>query len=171
MYNLLLIASIEFLISITISCSFKGASQVAPVVNSWPANARDIRDAWSISGLGSFPGGRHGNHSRILAWRRPWTEELGGLQFMGSQRVGHDWVTNTHARVHTCTATTPREETTGLNRSFGVLICFPCTRQAQLTALRLLAFPRGGSKPSSLSLPALKSSGGPGLLREDAGNG
>ena len=29
-------------------------------------------------------------HSSILAWRIPWTEELGGLQFTGSQRVGHD---------------------------------------------------------------------------------
>ena len=29
-------------------------------------------------------------HSNILAWRIPWTEEPGGLQFMGSQRVGHD---------------------------------------------------------------------------------
>ena len=29
-------------------------------------------------------------HSRILAWRIPWTEEPGGPQFMGSQRVGHD---------------------------------------------------------------------------------
>ena len=29
-------------------------------------------------------------HSRILAWRIPWTEESGGLQFMESQRVGHD---------------------------------------------------------------------------------
>ena len=29
-------------------------------------------------------------HSSILAWRTPWTEELGGLQSMGSQRVGHD---------------------------------------------------------------------------------
>ena len=29
-------------------------------------------------------------HSRILAWRIPRTEELGGLQFMGLQRVGHD---------------------------------------------------------------------------------
>ena len=29
-------------------------------------------------------------HSRILAWRIPWTEEPGGLQFMGSQRIGHD---------------------------------------------------------------------------------
>ena len=29
-------------------------------------------------------------HSSILAWRIPWTEEPGRLQFMGSQRVGHD---------------------------------------------------------------------------------
>ena len=29
-------------------------------------------------------------HSIILAWRIPWTEESGGLQSMGPQRVGHD---------------------------------------------------------------------------------
>ena len=29
-------------------------------------------------------------HSRVLAWRIPWTEESGGLQSMGSQRVRHD---------------------------------------------------------------------------------
>ena len=29
-------------------------------------------------------------HSGILAWRIPWTEETGGLQSMGLQRVGHD---------------------------------------------------------------------------------
>ena len=29
-------------------------------------------------------------HSSILAWRMPWTEEPGGPQFMGSQRVRHD---------------------------------------------------------------------------------
>ena len=29
-------------------------------------------------------------HSTILAWRIPWTEEPGGLQSMGSQRVGHN---------------------------------------------------------------------------------
>ena len=34
--------------------------------------------------------------SSILAWRIPWTEEPGGLQFMGSQRVGHDWATSLH---------------------------------------------------------------------------
>ena len=31
----------------------------------------------------------------ILAWRISWTEDPGGLQFMGSQRVRHDWATNT----------------------------------------------------------------------------
>ena len=30
-------------------------------------------------------------HSSILAWRIPWTEESGGLQSMGSQRVRHDF--------------------------------------------------------------------------------
>ena len=34
-------------------------------------------------------------HSSILAWKIPCTEEPGGLQFMGSQRVGHGWLTNT----------------------------------------------------------------------------
>ena len=33
-------------------------------------------------------------HSSILAWKIPWTEEPGGLQSMGSQRVGHDWATS-----------------------------------------------------------------------------
>ena len=33
-------------------------------------------------------------HSSILAWRIPWMEEPGGLQFTGSQRVGHDWATS-----------------------------------------------------------------------------
>ena len=33
-------------------------------------------------------------HSSILAWRIPWTEEPGGQQPTGSQRVGHDWATS-----------------------------------------------------------------------------
>ena len=35
------------------------------------------------------------NHTSILTWRNPWTEEPGGLQSVGLQRVGHDRVTNT----------------------------------------------------------------------------
>ena len=34
------------------------------------------------------------SHSSILAWRIPWTEEPGGPQSMGSQRVGHDRATS-----------------------------------------------------------------------------
>ena len=34
-------------------------------------------------------------HFSILAWRIPWTQEPGGLQSTGSQRVGHDRGTNT----------------------------------------------------------------------------
>ena len=35
-------------------------------------------------------------HSSTLAWKIPWMEEHGGLQSMGSQRVGHDWATLLH---------------------------------------------------------------------------
>ena len=38
-------------------------------------------------------------HSSILAWRIPWTEEPGGLQSMGSQRVGHDWSNLAHTFI------------------------------------------------------------------------
>ena len=34
-------------------------------------------------------------HSSVPAWRIPWTEEPGGLQPMGSQRVRQDWASNT----------------------------------------------------------------------------
>ena len=33
-------------------------------------------------------------HSSTLAWTIPWTKEPGGLQYMGSQRVRHDWATS-----------------------------------------------------------------------------
>ena len=33
-------------------------------------------------------------HSSTLAWKTPWTEEPGGLQSMGLQRVGHDLATS-----------------------------------------------------------------------------
>ena len=37
--------------------------------------------------------------SSILAWEIPWTEEPGGLQFMGLQRVEQDLVTETHTYI------------------------------------------------------------------------
>ena len=58
------------------------------MVKNLPANAGDIRDPGSIPGLGRSPGGGNGNPLSVLAWRIPWTEELGGLCSMGPQRAG-----------------------------------------------------------------------------------
>ena len=53
-------------------------------------------------------------HSSILAWKISWTEEPGRLQSIGSQRVRHNWATNTLSTVcqalcwnltHSCTFT------------------------------------------------------------------
>ena len=52
------------------------------MVKNLPASAGD---SGSIPGLGRSPGERNGNHSSIPAWRIPWTEEHGRLQFMGSK--------------------------------------------------------------------------------------
>ena len=41
-------------------------------------------------------------HPSILAWRIPWTEEPGGLQFMRLQRVGHDLTSHTHTHIARC---------------------------------------------------------------------
>ena len=60
-------------------------SQVVLVVKNLPARAGDIKDVGSIPGLGRSPGGRHGSHSSILAWRIPWTKEPGGLRPIGSR--------------------------------------------------------------------------------------
>ena len=47
-------------------------------------------DLGLIRGLGRSPGEGNGNPSSILAWKIPWTEEPGGLQSMGSQRIEYD---------------------------------------------------------------------------------
>ena len=52
-----------------------------------PCNAGD---PCLIPGSGRSPGEEMATHSRDLAWRIPWTEEPGGLQSVGLQRVGHD---------------------------------------------------------------------------------
>ena len=75
------------------------------MVKNPPTNAEDVKDACSILGLGRSPGVENSNplqyssekamapHSSTLAWKIPWAEESGGLQSMGSLRVGHDWAT------------------------------------------------------------------------------
>ena len=67
------------------------ASLVAQMVKHLPA----MRETW-VRPLGwEDPLEKEmANHSSILAWRIPWTEDPGRLQSMGSQRLGHDWATS-----------------------------------------------------------------------------
>ena len=54
-------------------------------------NPPAMQEAWVQSLGGEDPlEADMATHSRVLAWRIPWTEEPGGLQSMGSQRVRHD---------------------------------------------------------------------------------
>ena len=48
-----------------------------------------------IPGLGRSPAERNGNPLQYPCWRISWTDGPGGLQSTGSQRIGHDWATNT----------------------------------------------------------------------------
>ena len=58
-------------------------------------------DAGLIAGSGRCPGEGIASHSSILAWEIPWTEEPGGLQSMGSQRVSYDLATKQqHFFIH-----------------------------------------------------------------------
>ena len=60
------------------------------MVKNLPADAEDMRDVGSTPGWDNPLEECMATHSSILAWRIPWTEEPGGLQSMGLQRVGHD---------------------------------------------------------------------------------
>ena len=64
-------------------CLF-GASLMAQMVKNLPAMQKT--QVWSLQK-------EMATHSNILAWRIPWTEEPGGLQSIGSQRVLYDLVT------------------------------------------------------------------------------
>ena len=70
--------------------AFKGFP-VGAVVTNLVASARDAWDKALLPGLEDLLRKGMATHSSVLAWRIPWTEEPGRLQFIGSQRVGHDW--------------------------------------------------------------------------------
>ena len=65
---------------------------MALVVKEPPANAADVRDMGSVPGLGQSPGGGSATHSRFLPGESHGQRSLGGgLESMGSHRVGQDW--------------------------------------------------------------------------------
>ena len=82
-----------------------GASLVAQTVKNLPA----MQDFQPLDWEDSLEKKRMATYSSILAcpWWRPWTEEPGGLQSMGSQRVGQDWATNTFTFPRRGLYTTP----------------------------------------------------------------
>ena len=55
-----------------------------------PANAGNVRDSGLIPTSEDPMEEGMVTYSRILAWRIPWTEKPGGLQSIGSQRVGYE---------------------------------------------------------------------------------
>ena len=63
-------------------------------------SASQAGDTDSIPGSGRSLEKEVANHSSILAWKTPWTEEPGGLQSMGSQRVRHDLATKSKTSSH-----------------------------------------------------------------------
>ena len=63
-------------------------------------NLPAVQEIWVLS-LGEEDSLEKGmaTHSSTLAWKTPWTEEIGRLQSVGSQRVRHIWATNTHIHI------------------------------------------------------------------------
>ena len=59
-------------------------------IKSPPTNAGDLRDLSLLLGQEDPLEESMATHSNPLVWRVPWTEEPGGLQSMGSQRIRHD---------------------------------------------------------------------------------
>ena len=74
---------------------YNWASQVAMVVKSTPANARDIRDTGSVPLSGRSPGGGHDNPLHGVV--NPMDRGAWWLQSIGSQRVRHNWRDLAHA--------------------------------------------------------------------------
>ena len=76
-----------------LSSDTTGTSLVAQTVKRLPT----VRETWVWSLGQEDPLEKAmAPHSSTLAWKIPWTEEGSRLQSMGSQRVGHDWVTSLH---------------------------------------------------------------------------
>ena len=76
-----------------LSSSFPGVS----MVKNPPANQRDTG---LIPGSGRSPGEGNGNPLQYSCWEIPWTEEPGGLQSMGLQRVRHNLVTKQQQKIN-----------------------------------------------------------------------
>ena len=118
------------------------ASQVVLVIRKLHADAGDTGDVDLVPGSGRSPGEGKWQHSpEFLPGNIPWTEEPGGLQSLGLQRVGHDWSTHTHRLLPQRTF-----PTRGSNPR---LLCLP---RWQVDVLPLATWEPSVTKESSLNL-------------------
>ena len=74
--------------NLLLSKHITGASLLAQMVKNLPTMQEN--HFWSLGLIDTLEKGM-ATHSSILAWRIPWSEETGGLQSMGLQRIWHDW--------------------------------------------------------------------------------
>ena len=88
----LLPCMVRFLVDVILSVVCRGDPLVAQSVKNLPADQET--SVWSLGQEDPLEK-RMAPHSSILAWRIPWTEEPGGLQSLGQQRVRHNWATIT----------------------------------------------------------------------------
>ena len=88
LWNTLSVECIIIYLTSPLFWSYSAFSPIFITINNAAVNILIYRSRIACSG------DRSTTHSRILAWRIPRTEETGGPQSMGSQRVRHDWGTN-----------------------------------------------------------------------------
>ena len=71
----------------------------------FPGGSEGKVSACNAGDPGSIPGEGRGNPLQCSCLENPMEEEPGGLQSMGSQRIGHNWESQTHMHTHTHTHT------------------------------------------------------------------
>ena len=97
-------------------------------------------------------------HSSILAWKSPWMEEAGRLQSMGSQRVRHNWATNTHTHYVSQFSPSLTPDSIGCMSSFNYLLLFDVNLKISigsvqsLSHVQLFATPRTAAYQVSLPI-------------------
>ena len=88
-----------FLLKLLSTIKFFSWSSFSKHKLGFPGGSGGKEFTWNVGDLGLIPesgkspGEGNATYSNILAWKNPWTGEPSRLQFKGSQRVGHDWVT------------------------------------------------------------------------------
>ena len=113
--------------------------------------------AWSLGWEGPLEK-EMATHSSTLAWKIPWTEEPGRLQYMGSQRVGHDWATSQAQytlRVHTQLLSHVRLFATPQTKAHQIPLSMELSRQEYWSGLPFPISrdpPNPGIKPMSPAL-------------------